>query len=1162
MEINMVNFNDVKNITSKEYLKGEEFASDMFDAKYAHVKTDGSKETPAEVFYRIATELSEFEKTENRETYKNIWFSLLWDGWFRPGGSVISGVGSTIKQSLGNCTTVGLNGDSLEDIADTDYKIMKCAAFRQGLGVDCSNLRPKGAKVNNSAIYSTGAVPWMEKLVDNGKYVGQRGRMPALLVSLKDRHPDIFEFITAKIENGKLENANISVQISNDFMNAVESDSDWELYFEFPNEKYEKISKIVKAREIFKLIAKTAWSSAEPGVQYIDLLRSGTLCHQIYKATGDERFKILSTNACVPGFSSILTTNGIKKMDNINIGDIIWSGKEWTKVINKWSNGIKPVYEYNTSSSRFIGTQDHNVYDSGKKLEIGNAKKLDVCKNECNNTVLFDNQSILDGLLIGDGGIHKASNNLILLYIGKDDGDYFKSEIASLIGKERKGISKYAWEVVSTSLNSDDFTKTYNRIVPNKFYYGDFNIVCSFLRGLFSANGTVSTSGNRVSLKQTSLKMIYQVREMLSSVGIFSYITTNKSKKITFNNGEYISKESYDLNICSDIDIFQKNIGFIQQYKNEKLNNILKLRKNKKNNKSIDIKTKKYLGEFEVFDITVDNEDHTFWCNGSLVSNCSEKPLANLNVCNLLSINMEKFSSDPTKYLKELEEIIPYLVRMSDNVISYELKNNLTPLKEQEWIVSNTREIGMGITNIHGWLLKQNLRYASSEGNDKIEHFWMNYAHQVFKSSIELGKEKGNAPAFELIEDKSIFMNSIFFNNIVNEYFGGDYNKITHLRNLAFMSIAPSGSISNTFPEPVFSSGIEPVIAPWYWRKTRAINKGIYTHYFVIPHKVKQYVIDKIDNEEDREKLLKFPGSVLDETGEIGNELIKIISKYVDKDLFSPAHLINYTEKINLMSKIYKWTDASISVTYNLPNSSTWEDVYKIYIDAFKNGVRAVSVYVDGSREGVLIFEDPVTNAKKYSNKQHTPICNDNNRPVDIVLTCAPKRPKELTCDIHFTNIKGVNWIVLIGLLNNNPFEVFCGKSEELSIPKSCKTGIIIKEKTGQYMLRISNKNINFEYSNIADVLMTDNEKSITRILSLSLRHGVSPLFVVQQLKKSGGDITAFSTAISRVLSKYINSYTFKDNEKECPECKEKSLMFIEGCIKCSTPGCLYSRCG
>lgn len=835
-----VNFDDVKHITAKEYFTGEEFAADMFLAKYSQVKPDGTKESPAETFWRVSDGLAAMEDSnENREKYSKLWFSLLWNGWFRPGGSVIAGVGSDSRQSLLNCTTLPLEGDSIEDIARCDYTIMKCAAFRQGLGVDASKLRPRGARVNNAAQESTGVVPWVAKLVDNGKYVGQKGRMPALLISLKVQHPDIYEFITAKTKQGAIENANISVQISDAFMQAVKEGKQWELFFEFENNKYPKISKTVDAKELFTLIADTAYASAEPGVQYIDQLRKGSMVHQLFEDTGDKRFEVISTNAC------------------------------------------------------------------------------------------------------------------------------------------------------------------------------------------------------------------------------------------------------------------------------------------------------------------------------------SEKPLPPYSVCNLLSPNMEMFSTIRKEYIDELNYIVPLLVRMSDNVVEYELRNQLSPLPEQAWILETTREIGMGMTNLHGWLLKQDLAYASSVACDVVEDFFKEYSSTVFQASVELGKEKGDAPAWNMFNNKQALMNSIYFKNVVDYKYKGDYTLVLNMRNMAHMSIAPTGSLSNTFPKAVLGSGGEPMVGPWYWRKTRAINKGVYTHYFVIPSKVKDYVLTKLTDKNDIEKMKAFPGSVLDEEGLVGKELVDIISNNIPKGLFSPAHMIDPMDKIEMMSRMYKWMDASISITYNLPSTSTKEDVYNIYMTAFDKGVRAVSVYVDGSREGILIFDDPITNAKKFKEKhQNDVVCTSESRPTQIVLNCAPKRPVEIPCEIHITNIKGVQWTVLVGMLDDQPFEVFCGQNEDLYLPQSCKSGIIRKQGEGKYELEVMIRRSPVVFKDLAGVLMTDNERALTRLLSLNLRHGVPPQYIVQQLKKTGGDITAFSTAISRVLSKYVGSYTLKEKENVCPTCNEHSLTVIEGCIKCATPGCTFSRCG
>ena len=324
--LDLISYENVKDVSSKEYFAADAYAHSMFDTKYCvkwdetgKVITDTDTpyakiETPADVFWRVSSKLAAMESTkELQNLYSSRWFALMWLGWFRPGGSVLAGVGAPSLKSLLNCTTLPLAEDSLESISKCDYDIMKCAAFRQGLGFDASALRPRGAPVNNAAEESTGAVPWICKLVDNGEWVGQKGRKPAILVSLKVHHPDIYEFVTAKAEKGALENANISVQITNKFIEAVKAEATWELYFNFEEgSKYERISKFVPAKELFDLIAEQAFKHAEPGVQYIDLLREGSMVHQIFLDTDDKRFKIISTNACCfTEENKILTDKGV-----------------------------------------------------------------------------------------------------------------------------------------------------------------------------------------------------------------------------------------------------------------------------------------------------------------------------------------------------------------------------------------------------------------------------------------------------------------------------------------------------------------------------------------------------------------------------------------------------------------------------------------------------------------------------------------------------------------------------------------------------------------------------------------------------------------------------------------------------------------------------------
>lgn len=343
-------------------------------------------------------------------------------------------------------------------------------------------------------------------------------------------------------------------------------------------------------------------------------------------------------NPCQPGWAPVLTKNGIRKMEDISEGDEIWSESGWTKVAKKWSTGVKRVYKYSTNASVFYGTENHKIVSNGLKEPVKEADSIDILSGPFHSFEL-DPQDIMDGLVIGDGSAHKASNNKVYLFIGKDDFDYFESEVAHLIKGQNK-ISDDCGYDVETTITSAEVEKTFNREVPHRFFYGNQSKVVGFLRGLYSANGSVV--GNRVTLKTSSSKLREQVQIMLSSVGIRSYYTTNKPKSIEFSNGVYETKESYDINITIDREKFVKSIGFIQNYKNDKV----KIVDSNRQKTNYDITSIEFVSEEEVFDITVNNNEHTYWTGGCNVSNCFEigflpikDGICGVQFCNLTSIN-------------------------------------------------------------------------------------------------------------------------------------------------------------------------------------------------------------------------------------------------------------------------------------------------------------------------------------------------------------------------------------------------------------------------------------------------------------------------------------------------------------------------------------------
>ena len=356
-------------------------------------------------------------------------------------------------------------------------------------------------------------------------------------------------------------------------------------------------------------------------------------------------------NPCQPAWASVLTKRGLSTIGEIQEGDEIWSESGWTKVIKKWSTGIKDVHEIRTTGGIFNGTLNHRLVSKGVKIEASDCEVVDSLAGHIVKKQEFIPEIVMDGLVLGDGSVHKASNNLVLLYIGENDTDYFNSEIKDLIVKSRPGVSPKAYEI-KTNIKVSELPLTYNRSIPERYMLGDTSTKLSFLRGLYSANGSVVS--NRITFKTASSKLRDDLQILLSSVGIRSYFTTNKPRATEFKNGEYTCKESYDVNISVDRNLFVDLIGFIQNYKNDKITTNEPLTKTL----SYKVISNTYVSTEEVFDITVDNETHTYWTGGLNVSNCAEigfKPIdkdgnSGFAFCNLITINGGTVESEEDFY--------------------------------------------------------------------------------------------------------------------------------------------------------------------------------------------------------------------------------------------------------------------------------------------------------------------------------------------------------------------------------------------------------------------------------------------------------------------------------------------------------------------------------
>ena len=276
-----------------ESFGGDELRARVFYEKYALRDESGKiiEQTPQDMWNRVAKEIASPEKTKKlKEEWHDRFNWLLSDFKFIPGGRILFGAGQQRRATLLNCYFMPIKEDSIEGIFEWCKEAARTYSFGGGVGTDISVLRPKGAPVNNSAIYSTGAVSFMDLLSTTTGTIGQAGRRGALMITINVSHPDIIDFLDIKNdeERQKVQFANISVKVSDDFMKAVEEDTDFELKFE---SKKVSINKKVRARDIWDRLVKSAWSSAEPGLIFWDAVKK-------YSPTEYNGMEVNGVNPC------------------------------------------------------------------------------------------------------------------------------------------------------------------------------------------------------------------------------------------------------------------------------------------------------------------------------------------------------------------------------------------------------------------------------------------------------------------------------------------------------------------------------------------------------------------------------------------------------------------------------------------------------------------------------------------------------------------------------------------------------------------------------------------------------------------------------------------------------------------------------------------------
>ena len=281
------------------YFNNDDLAASVWLNKYALKDSEGNiyESTPDDMHRRIAKEVARIEKKyANPLTESEIYEVIKNFKYIVPQGSPMAGIGNPFQiASLSNCFVIGNEGDSdsYGGIMKIDQEQVQLMKRRGGVGHDLSHIRPKGSPVKNSALTSTGIVPFMERYSNSTREVAQDGRRGALMLSVSINHPDSEDFIDAKLEQGKVTGANVSVRIDDAFMNAVKKgDTYTQKYPVFS--KNPKYSKTIEAKELWEKIVHNAWQSAEPGILFWDTI----INESVPDCYADVGYKTVSTNPC------------------------------------------------------------------------------------------------------------------------------------------------------------------------------------------------------------------------------------------------------------------------------------------------------------------------------------------------------------------------------------------------------------------------------------------------------------------------------------------------------------------------------------------------------------------------------------------------------------------------------------------------------------------------------------------------------------------------------------------------------------------------------------------------------------------------------------------------------------------------------------------------
>lgn len=1054
----------------------EGLRKDVFYDRYALKDENGHRveDTPEEMWHRVAKSIAAVETTvEKKREWEEKFYSVLEGFQFVPGGRILTGAGSGVELTFYNCYVIPSPEDSRAGIFESVRTMVEIMSRGGGVGVNLSSLRPRGEYVRGVNGTASGAVSFGGLYsFATGLIIQGGSRRGALMLMLNDDHPDVEEFITVKRTMGQITNANLSVCVSDRFMEAVENDGDWDLKWNG------KVYRTIKARHLWHLICESAHASGEPGMVFME---------RINKESNSWYFEnLISVNPCVTGDTRVATTVGLRTIQQLYESqqqvavqlDSRLSEQTSSTVTQVVQTGVKDIYRLRTEEGYTLRlTADHRVRTERGWIEAQQLQKGErlLLQNRGGAFGAVGDQEYghLLGWYVGDGHYNVSKDAVVFSFFGQE-----KKELASVFAASvnrvvaaANGASTMNTSTTSvgvgvvdvadrdearvTSGVSTSADSAAKLAVPAPVWEGTQAMQRGFLQALFTADGHVAGStekGVSVRLSSISTTLLEEVQQLLLNFGITSRVYENRREAQTrlMPNGKggmaaYECNAQHDLVISkAALPVFAEQIGFITSAKQEKLQSLLSqyVRGPYQQEFIATFEALESQGQEMVYDLT-EPVSHSFSANGLVVHNCGEQPLPAWGVCNLGAVNLAAFVDEATGQLDRegLGRAVRIAMRFLDNVVDG------TPYfyKENEEAQMKIRRTGLGTMGLADALIKAKVRYGSDEGVAWAEEVYAIIRDEAYRASVDISREKGPFPVF----DREKYLQGRFIQQLPKDIQEGIAKH--GIRQGVLLTQAPTGTTSILSG---VSSGIEPVYDFAFKRKDRLGE-----------HLVYHPLYEKWKN---------------------ANPDAKEAPAY-----FVTAKTLTPLEHVKMQAVAQKYTDASISKTVNAPNDHTIEAVEELYMKAYKLGCKGVTYYRDGSRDVSVLNSIDDKGKETVSGKKQ-----EQGQPNMMAPTPRPRPEVVAGATYKIKTGYGTMFVTINHDEEGRPFEVFAtiGKAGGFFAAKS---------------------------------------EAICRLVSLALRSGIPAETVIDQIKGirgpmpswgKNGQILSIPDAIGQVLTSHVTS--------------------------------------